>query len=175
MLQTSGGEQASALHGRNKPTCCVIFGTCQRRDTSVPPYGPYRQSVRGCRAAPVCAAGRCGVPMTGAFRRTRTPCANLPAGLRGLWPSHRNNAKHGLSALPHFFQRTAPNPIKIPTLKVLLDFFQKIAGVQGAAPPVAPRKARNPRPSQRAKLPQQTPFTAESTWSAAARRRETQR
>ena len=37
--------------------------------------------------------------------------------------------------------------------KSFTRFFQKIAGVQGAAPPVAPRKARNARPSQRAKLP----------------------
>ena len=50
--------------------------------------------------------------------------------------------------------RTKPlKNLKSQNLKVLLDFFQKIAGVQGAAPPVAGRSQRNPLPPQRAKLP----------------------
>ena len=38
-------------------------------------------------------------------------------------------------------------------IKVLLDFFQKIAGVQGAAPPVARRNGRNTRAAHGAKHP----------------------
>ena len=41
----------------------------------------------------------------------------------------------------------------IKNIKVLLDFFQKIAGVQGAAPPVARRSGRNSRAAHGAKFP----------------------
>ena len=76
-----------------------------------------------------------GVTMTGAFRRTRTPCTNPPAGLRGRRPSHRNNAKHGLRTLPHFFRTTAPNhykKLKIPNFKSFTRFFS----CEGCPPPV---------------------------------------
>ena len=85
-----------------------------------------------------------------AYGMIRNP---LPAGLRGLWPSHRNNAKHGLSALPHPFRTTAPNHYKTSkslNLKVLLDFFQKIVGSRGKAP-VARRNGRNTRAAHGAK------------------------
>ena len=55
----------------------------------------------------------------GAYRRRDTQVPpykiirnQLPAGLRGLWPSHRNNAEHGLRTLPHKFGGTAPNHLK---------------------------------------------------------------
>ena len=81
----------------------------QRRDTQVPPYELCRQSVGECRAAPVCAAVRCGGDDDRRIPANPYPMYHPPAGLRGLWPSHRNNAKHGLRALPHKFGGTAPN------------------------------------------------------------------
>ena len=91
----------------------------------------------------------CGesVPAAGHIGPALRDHANpLPAGLRGLWPSHRNNAKHGLRTLPHPFRTAAPNHYKNSkslNLKVLLDFFQKIVGSRGKAP-VARRNGRNP-------------------------------
>ena len=46
-------------------------------------------------------------------KRIRNP---VLAGLRGLWPSHHNNAKHGLSALPHPFCGSVPNHKNHPKL-----------------------------------------------------------
>ena len=116
-------------------------------------------------------AGRCGHrPLQGAHISRTIPLTNPPAGLGGLWPSHRNNAKHGLSALPHFFQPDAPNHYKLPNLKSFTQFFSKnCRGPGGSAPGRPPQRAkyplaaasetpstrtgRNTRPSQRAKHP----------------------
>ena len=63
------------------------------------------------------------------------PMYQPPAGLRGRRPSHRNNAEHGLSALPHPFRTTAPNQINIPTYKSFTRFFS----CEGCPPPVCLR------------------------------------
>ena len=87
-----------------------------------------------------------------------------PAGLRGRRPSHRNNAKHGLSALPHPFRATAPNQIKLSKSQIekfYSIFFKKSQGSRGQRPrsPAAageipaPRTARNSRWPQPAKHP----------------------
>ena len=70
--------QAPALRSRNQSVLSIWGGAFQRRDTQVPPYEPRRQSIRECRAAPVCAAVRCGVTITGVFRRTRTGGGGKP-------------------------------------------------------------------------------------------------
>ena len=117
--------------------------------TSIITDGAYR------RCTMIRCAGRCGHrPLQGVYVSRTIPLTKLPAGLRGLWPSHRNNAKHGLRALPNQFCSTGRNHYNIPTFKVFTQFFfKKIVGSRGKAP-VAPRTARNPlRPSQRAKYP----------------------
>ena len=83
---------------------------------------------------------------TAARGRMRTIPWNIPpAGLRGLWPSHRNNAKHGLSALPHPFRTTAPNHYKIPNIKSFTQFFSKnCRGPGGGAPGRPPQRAKYP-------------------------------
>ena len=55
----------------------VNFGASWRRDTSVPPYEPYGQSVRKCRAAPVCAAVRY---QRSFHMRTRANVYRTPSG-----------------------------------------------------------------------------------------------
>ena len=87
-----------------------------------------------------------------------------PAGLRGRRPSHRNNAKHGLSALPHPFRATAPNQIKLSKSQIekfYSIFFKKSQGSRGQRPrsPAAAgeiparRNGRNSRAAHGAKLP----------------------
>ena len=150
-------RQAPALRGRNKPTCRVGFGAYQRRDTQVPPYEIIRNLVpAGPSTDPRPGPSRMPAPTSilidGPYRRrnTRVPPHEIirnpvPAGLRGLWPSHRNNAKHGLSALPHFFQRTAPNPIKNLNIKSFTRFFSKNrGGPGGSAPGRASQGAKSP-------------------------------
>ena len=111
--------------------------------TSIITDGAYR------RCTMIRCAGRCGHrPLQGVYVSRTIPLTKLPAGLRGLWPSHRNNAKHGLSALPHPLRTAAPNHYKKtqnPNIKSFYSiFFQKNCGVQGQSPG---------RPSQRAKPP----------------------
>ena len=133
MVPAAGASPRST--GRNVWGHPVVFGAYRRRDTQVPPYELCRQSVGECRAAPVCAAVRCGGDDDRRIPANPYPMYHLPAGLRGLWPSHRNNAKHGLRTLPHFFRTTAPNhykKLKIPTVKSFTRFFS----CEGCPPPV---------------------------------------
>ena len=113
--------------------------------------GPYAADGWGCRAAAGASPRPTGserMGPSGGFRRVpaaghtgpalRDHTNPLPAGLRGLWPSYRNNAKHGLRTLPHFFQPTAPNhykQLKLPKLKSFTRFFS----CEGCPPPVCLR------------------------------------
>ena len=88
----------------------------------------------------------CGRRLLQSICVSRTnPLPKPPAGLRGLWPSQRNNAKHGLRTLPHKFGGIAPNLYKTQQYKSFTRFFSKNRrGPGGSAPG---------RPSQRAKCP----------------------
>ena len=163
MVYTSGGTHRSrptnhmgsplVFVGRHLrvPPCRMRDGFSPHCGESVPAAGASPRPTRSEHFRPF--GGFWCVPAAGHIGPALRDHANpLPAGLRGLWPSHRNNAKHGLRTLPHPFRTAAPNHYKNSkslNLKVLLDFFQKIAGVQGAAPPVAGRSQRNPHPPQR--------------------------
>ena len=126
----------------------VVFGVYRRADVESAPTGciPFNNPTTG--------GG------THRSRPTRAIQNPVPAGLLGLWPSHRNNAKHGLRALPHFFQPTASNQNKqtTPKFKSFTRFFFKKSWGPGAKPrsPVATgenpagRSQRSTRPPQRA-------------------------
>ena len=128
------GESVPAAGASPRPTRSEYFG----------PYGGFR-----C----IPAAGHIGP----ALRDHTEPGSGGAEGPLALSPQQCEAWIECLTALlPTHCTKSNKNS---PTLKVLLDFFQKIAGVQGAAPPVAPRTARNTRPPQRAKFPP-TAFTA---------------
>ena len=76
---------------------------CQRRDTQVPPYVPYRQSVRVRRAAPMCAAVPHRMTAGSAWWRTR----NRFVG-RGILDAPYNGAP--LSAPPWVTDFFLPPP-----------------------------------------------------------------
>ena len=88
--------------------------------------------------------------------RINHPGIYTPGGAEGPLALSPQQCEAWIEGVPALLSahRTKP-PNKPQTLKVLLDFFQKIAGVQGAAPPVAPRKARNTpyRPPYRIRSP----------------------
>ncbi len=143
------GDKKLGPSGMPAPTLWMDGGAVRRRGQA-PALRGWNVSACPVVFRRVPAAGHTGP----ALRDHTNP---LPAGPRGLWPSYRNNAKHGLSALPHFFQPTAPNHYKTtqnPQIKKFYSIFFKKSWGPGAKPrsPVAtgetpaPRTARNPCP-----------------------------
>ena len=172
----------------------TVYQPYRRRDTQVPPYEIIRNPVpAGSSTAPRSGPSRMPAPTSiiidGPYQRrdTQVPPYEIirnpvPAGLRGLWPSHRNNSKHGLRTLPHPLRAAAPNHYtnsQNPNIKSFTRFFSKNRrGPGGSAPDRASQGAKFPLATANetpARRNGRNPLTAESTWSAAARRRETQR
>ena len=171
MVPAAGASPRST--GRNVWGHPVVFGAYRRRDTQVPPYELCRQSVGECRAAPVCAAVRCGGDDDRRIPANPYPMYQPPGGAEGpkaLSPQQCEAWIEGAAAL---FQnhRTKPlKKLKIPKLKSFTRFFSKNRrGPGGGAPGRPPQRAkyprlarretpagrsqRNTRPPQRAKLP----------------------
>ena len=127
--------QAPALHRRSESTCCVVFGTYRRRDTQVPPYELCRQSVGECRAAPVCAAVRCGGDDDRRIPANPYPMYQPPGEAEGplaLSPQQCEAWIENLTA-PIQSHRTKPlKKLKIPNFKSFTRFFS----CEGCPPPV---------------------------------------
>ena len=113
MVRTSGGGKPPPYAvGTDRPvrwfSACTGGGTHRSRPTNHM-GSPFVFVGRHLRVPP-CGGG---VDDRHIPANPYTPIDPPPAGLGGLWPSHRNNAKHGLSALPHFLRTTESNHKKI--------------------------------------------------------------
>ncbi len=97
------------------PPCGIWAGPPPHRDEPIPPHAPPPTGAEGPKALSPQQCEAWIENPTAPIQSHRTgmspyrPMHHPPAGLRGLWPSHRNNAKHGLRTLPHPFRATAPN------------------------------------------------------------------
>ena len=125
---------------------CIIEG--KRGGGKPPPYGVQPISfIHMAWCIP--AAGHIGP----ALREHTEPGSGGAEGPLALSPQQCEAWIESPTALLENHRTKSLKQLKIPILKVLLDFFQKIAGVQGAAPPVARRSGRNTRAAHGAKHP----------------------
>ena len=163
MVPAAGASPRST--GRNVWGHPVVFGAYRRRDTQVPPYELCRQSVGECRAAPVCAAVRCGGDDDRRIPANPYPMYQPPGGAEGpkaLSPQQCEAWIEGAAALfQNHRTKTTIKQLKIPKFKSFTRFFSKNRGVQrqglwsrlARRETPAGRSQRNTRPPQRAKLP----------------------
>ena len=147
MVPAAGASPRST--GRNVWGHPVVFGAYRRRDTQVPPYELCRQSVGECRAAPVCAAVRCGGDDDRRIPANPYPMYQPPGGAEGPKALSPQQCKAWIEGAAALFQnhrtKTTIKQLKIPKFKSFTRFFSKNRrGPGGGAPG---------RPPQRAKLP----------------------
>ena len=137
MVPAAGASPRST--GRNVWGHPVVFGAYRRRDTQVPPYEPCRQSVGECRAAPVCAAVRCGGDDDRRIPANPYPMYQTPGGAEGpkaLSPQQCEAWIEGAAALfQNHRTKTTIKQLKIPTVKSFTRFFS----CEGCPPPVCLR------------------------------------